>query len=40
MGDWSNGLFGCFDDCKLCIFAYFCPCIVFGKIAEKVRTFF
>lgn len=36
MGEWSYGLFGCFDNCGLCIWSYFCPCIVFGETAEKV----
>merc|ERR1712055_27803 len=33
---WQHGLFGCFDNCGLCVMAYFCPCIVFGRTAEKV----
>jgi Cys-rich protein (TIGR01571 family) len=36
MGEWQHGLFGCFDDVKTCIIAYFVPCYVFGKNAEKV----
>lgn len=36
MGEWKNGLFGCFNNCGLCIMSYFCPCIVFGKAAESV----
>lgn len=36
MGEWSFGLFGCFDNCGLCVVTYFCPCIIFGRIAEKV----
>jgi Cys-rich protein (TIGR01571 family) len=36
MAEWKHGLFGCFDDCKTCIFAYIVPCYVFGKHAEKV----
>lgn len=36
MGEWQNGLFGCFNDCKTCIIAYFVPCFVFGKNAERV----
>ena len=36
MGEFKHGLFGCFDNCGLCVMAYFCPCIVFGKTAEKV----
>jgi len=36
MGEFQHGLFGCFDNCGLCVFSYFCPCIVFGRTAEKV----
>lgn len=36
MGEWKNGLFGCFSDTKTCVIAYFLPCYVFGKNAEKV----
>lgn len=36
MGEWKNGLFGCFSDMKTCVFAYFVPCFVFGKTAEKI----
>eukprot|EP00920_Eleutheroschizon_duboscqi_P028526 GHVT01069509.1.p2 GENE.GHVT01069509.1~~GHVT01069509.1.p2 ORF type:complete len:111 (+),score=3.96 GHVT01069509.1:77-409(+) len=34
MGDWQNGLLGCFNNCGLCIKGYFCPCIVHGNNAE------
>jgi len=33
---WKHGLFGCFDDCTLCIISYFVPCYQFGKNAEAV----
>lgn len=36
MGEWKNGLFGCFGDIKTCVITYFVPCYVFGKNAEKV----
>ncbi|KAK3600304.1 hypothetical protein CHS0354_017478 [Potamilus streckersoni] len=36
MGEWSNGLFGCFGDCGTCIITYFLPCITAGKNAEAV----
>lgn len=36
MGDWSNGLFGCFSNCGVCIFTYFLPCVTAGQTAEKV----
>lgn len=31
---WTTGLCDCNEDCKLCCLAYWCPCIVFGQIAE------
>lgn len=36
MGEWQNGLFGCFNNCGLCIFTYFVPCYTHGKTAESV----
>ncbi|XP_061193980.1 uncharacterized protein LOC133202218 isoform X3 [Saccostrea echinata] len=36
MGTWSNGLCGCFNNCMLCLTAYFAPCYVVGKNAEAV----
>ena len=30
-GDWKHGMFGCFDNCGLCIWTFLCPCIAFGK---------
>lgn len=33
---WAHGMFGCFEDCGTCIFAWFCPCYVHGQNAEKV----
>jgi len=36
MGEWSNGLFGCFSNCSTCIIGYFAPCYVHGKNAESV----
>lgn len=35
-GEFQQGLFGCFGNCKVCICVWFCPCIVAGKVAEKV----
>lgn len=35
-GDWQHGLFGCFDNCGLCIISYFVPCYTFGKNSEAV----
>jgi len=35
MGEWSNGLFGCFNNIGLCAITYFAPCYTAGKVAEK-----
>ncbi|KAH3753715.1 uncharacterized protein LOC127848140 [Dreissena polymorpha] len=35
-GEWSHGLFNCFDDFGICIVAYLAPCVQFGQNAEKV----
>jgi len=34
MGEFQHGLFGCFDNCTLCLISYFVPCYQFGKNAE------
>jgi Cys-rich protein (TIGR01571 family) len=36
MADWQNGLFGCFNDCGICLCSYFLPCYQFGKNAEAL----
>merc|ERR1712168_106905 len=36
MVEFQNGLFGCFNNCTLCIITYFVPCYVHGKTAEAV----
>ena len=36
MGEWSNGLFGCFNNCGICIITYFVPCVTAGQVAESV----
>lgn len=36
MGEWNNGLFGCFNNCCVCLLTYVAPCYVHGKTAEKV----
>merc|ERR1711974_10257 len=33
---FKHGLFGCFDNCMVCIVAYVAPCYVHGKSTEKV----
>ena len=35
--DWKNGLFSCFENCKLCLVTYVVPCYVFGMTADKVH---
>ncbi|KAK2183920.1 hypothetical protein NP493_292g03031 [Ridgeia piscesae] len=32
--DWSRGLCACFSNCGLCVMAYLCPCVLFGRIAR------
>jgi len=34
--DWKYGLFGCFDDPKLCVLSFFVPCYAIGKNAESL----
>jgi len=37
---WSTSLFGCFEDCGICLYGLFClPCL-FGHNAVKVRGVF
>lgn len=36
MADFHHTLFGCFDNCTLCVCTYFCPCYMAGKVAQKV----
>ncbi len=36
MAEWQHGLFGCFDNCGLCLITYFLPCYTAGKNAEAV----
>lgn len=36
MGEWQNGICGCFNNCGMCIFTYIVPCYTFGKTAESV----
>ncbi|KAI8489929.1 PREDICTED: protein PLANT CADMIUM RESISTANCE 2-like [Branchiostoma belcheri] len=35
MGEWKNGLFGCFNNFGVCIITYFVPCVTAGQNAEK-----
>lgn len=36
MTEWAHGLFGCLDDCAVCLLTYFVPCYIVGKNAEAV----
>ena len=35
MGDWDQGLLGCFGNIGVCAIVYFLPCIAYGQIMEK-----
>ncbi|MES1918315.1 hypothetical protein MHBO_000299 [Bonamia ostreae] len=35
--DWSNGLFGCFDDPMLCFMSCCVPCLPEARIYTKIR---
>ncbi|XP_063723362.1 cornifelin homolog A-like [Symsagittifera roscoffensis] len=35
MGEWSNSLFSCFSNFKVCLMGMFIPCYLEGKIAES-----
>lgn len=35
-GEFQHSLFGCFDNCGVCIISYIVPCYAHGRIAEKV----
>jgi Cys-rich protein (TIGR01571 family) len=39
-GEFQHGLFGCFDNCSVCIITYLVPCYTAGKVAEKVGESF
>ena len=32
--EWSRGMGACFSNCGLCVMAYLCPCVVFGRVAR------
>jgi len=36
MPDWQQGLFGCFSNFKVVLWTGCCPCVVFGRTAEKM----
>lgn len=33
--NFQHGLFGCFDNCTVCLITYLVPCYTAGKVAEK-----
>ncbi|PAA46184.1 hypothetical protein BOX15_Mlig027302g1 [Macrostomum lignano] len=33
---WRHSIFGCFDDCGICLLSFFCPCYVFAKNSQAV----
>ncbi|KAK9793177.1 hypothetical protein WJX73_006652 [Symbiochloris irregularis] len=33
---WKSGLCDCFDDCGICCFGTFLPCVLYGQNAEKI----
>jgi hypothetical protein len=35
---WSFGLFDCFARCGLCCWAVWCPCVVYGKNRQRLRS--
>ncbi|KAK0062969.1 protein PLANT CADMIUM RESISTANCE 3 [Biomphalaria pfeifferi] len=36
MAKFQHGIFGCFDNCCICLIAYFVPCYIFGRNAGAV----
>ncbi|KAF5179038.1 hypothetical protein FRX31_031381 [Thalictrum thalictroides] len=36
LGQWTTGLYDCFDDPSICFLTCCCPCITFGQIAEII----
>jgi len=36
MSNFQHGIFGCLDDCTVCLMTYLCPCYVAGKNAEAM----
>jgi len=35
--DWSFGLFDCFSECDLYIWAVLCPCVVYSKSNQRLQ---
>ncbi|KAH9993550.1 PLAC8 family-domain-containing protein [Russula vinacea] len=36
--DWSFGLFDCFGRCGLCCWSTWCPCVVYSKNKQRLRS--
>jgi len=34
--EWSNDLLDCFGDCGTCCLAYFCPCVVYQQVKQRL----
>lgn len=34
MGEFQQGLLGCFSNCGVCIITFFVPCVTIGRVAE------
>ncbi|KAN0139503.1 PLAC8 domain containing protein [Lactarius tabidus] len=35
--DWSHGLFSCTEECCLCCWAAWCPCVVYSKTKQRLQ---
>ena len=35
-GQWSHGLYGCFDNMGMCMIAFCIPCVLWGQTAEQL----
>jgi len=36
MGEWDNGVLGCFGNCSVCIITFLVPCHQVGKVSEAL----
>ena len=36
-GSWANGTFGCFNNCSICMLAFFSPCLSFGSTGNELH---
>ena len=37
-GSWTHGFCSCFDDCRECCFAFWCPCVLFGYTHQRLHN--